>query len=327
MTSFSSTVVLALMIVSGPSAASELLMLEAKIPLGNVAGRIDHLAVDLDRGRLIIAELGNNTIGIVDLAERKVVGRIAGLKKPQGVAYVKPPDLIYVASAGDGTVRWFKALDFAPVGQMTLDDDADNVRFDPQTNEVVVGYGAGGLAILDAGSGAKKTDIKLPAHPESFQLDPRGSRIFVNLPDARQIAVVDRVAGRKIAQWGTPARSNFPMAVDPSGARLFVVYRSPPTLAIFATETGSVVAQMATCGDADDVFFDAKRNRLYVSCGDGQIVVIQRDENNAYRESARIATNSGARTALFVPELDRLFLAVRSRGREPAAVWVFRPDS
>ena len=93
------------------------LTLEAKIPLGDVSGRIDHMAIDPKRQRLFVAELGNNTVGVVDLKERKVVHVIAGLKEPQGVAYVPSSDMIYVANAGDGSVRIFRADNFEPAGQ------------------------------------------------------------------------------------------------------------------------------------------------------------------------------------------------------------------
>jgi DNA-binding beta-propeller fold protein YncE len=317
---------LLLLMLASPAYAEEPLVLEAKIPLGDVSGRIDHLAVDVDRRRVIVAELGNDTVGIVDLAKREIVGRIRGLKEPQGVAYLKAQDVIVVANAGDGTVRRYRGADLAPMGMLKLGADADNIRLDPRTGDVVVGYGRGTLSFLDPASGALKSEIELPAHPESFQLAPTDDRIFVNVPDAHQIAVLDRGVGRQVAQWGITASGNFPMALDPAGTTLFVVYRSPPTLTAFDGATGGVAMRMRTCGDADDVFFDAKRARLYVSCGDGEIAVIQQD-GSSYREIARIGTSSGARTALFVPPLDRLVLAVRARGRELPALWIYRPAS
>jgi hypothetical protein len=306
--------------------ADELMTLEGKIPLGEVSGRIDHLAVDLGRKRLIIAELGNDTVGVVDLVARKVAGRISGLHEPQGVAYAPSADLIFTANAGDGVVRWFRAADLSPVGELNLGDDADNIRVDTRTNQVVVGYGDGALAMLDASSGRKVGDIKLPGHPESFQLYAPGSLIFVNVPDARQIAVVDSTSGRQTAQLRLPsAGSNFPMAVDAAAHRLFVVYRHPATLAVFDTEKRELVAKVASCGDADDVFVDERRKRVYVSCGEGALAVFAED-GTSFHEIGRIRTSSGARTSLFVPELDRLYLAVRASGAEPAAIWIFRPS-
>jgi DNA-binding beta-propeller fold protein YncE len=309
------------------SADADALTLERKIPLGAVAGRIDHLAVDLARRRLFVAELGNNSVAAVDLAGGTVLHRISGLKEPQGVGYVPSADTLYVANAGDGTVHRYRGADFSPLDTLPLGDDADNVRFDGKAGQVVVGYGSGALAVLDAASGAKAVDIKLAAHPESFQLEPNGSRIFVNVPDARQIAVVDRAAARQVARWGLPdARANFPMAIDETGSRLAVVYRRPALLAVFDTATGKLVARLPTCGDADDVFVDAKRQRLYVSCGDGAVAVVQQD-GAAYRELGRVPTVSGARTSLWVPDLDRLFVAVRASGGEAPALWVLRPTA
>jgi hypothetical protein len=90
-----------------------------------------------------------------------------------------------------------------------------------------------------------------------------------------------------------------------------------------SSEDGHIVAKAETCGDADDVFVDAKRRRVYVSCGEGMIDVLEPAETG-YRRLVRVPTVSGARTSLFVPDLDRLFVAVRARSREPAAIWVFR---
>jgi len=307
------------------SATSDALTLEQKIPLGDVAGRIDHLAVDLAHRRLLVAELGNNSVSVVDVGEGKVLHRIFGLKQPQGVGYVAAADAIVVANAGDGAVHRYRGADFSPLGTVNLGDDADNVRVDGRTSQVLVGYGGGGLAVLDAASGAKTGNISLPGHPEAFQLEPNGSRIFVNVPDAQQIAVIDRSGSKQVAKWAAPgAGANFPMALDDADHLLLVVYRKPALLAAFDSGNGNLVARLATCGDADDVFFDAKRQRVYVSCGEGAVDVIQR-QGDAYREIGRVPTVSGARTSLYVPELDRLFVAVRASGNERAAIWVLRP--
>jgi len=308
---------------AGRAAEQQPLQLEAKIPLGKVRGRIDHLAVDLARQRLFVAELGNNSIGVIDLKERKLAATLAGLKEPQGVGYVPSTDTLYVANAGDGSVRLFQGADLAPAGRIELGDDADNIRVDARANKVFIGYGGGALAVIDPMSRTKIADIPLQAHPEGFQLDDAGTQIFVNLPDARQIAAVDRLAGKVTASWAVEdARANFPMAIDEDAQRVLVVFRSPAKLAAFAIGDGALAAKVDTCGDADDVFVDAKRHRVYVSCGQGFIDVFEA-RGAAYDRIGHIATAGGARTSLLVPELDRLFLAVRAGASEPAAIWVF----
>lgn len=304
-----------------------LLALERTIPLPGVSGRIDHMAVDLGRGRLFVAELGNGSVEAIDLTAGKASHRIAGLREPQGVGYVAGADLLAVASAGDGSVRLFRGGDMQPVGKVEMGADADNVRLDPRTMHLVVGYGSGGLAVLDPAAASVLRTAKLPAHPEGFQLDPEAGRAYVNVPDARQVAVVDLATGSLVASWPLPAgvRDNFPMALDGTRTVLAIVTRSPARLIMLDTRTGGVIASLPTCGDADDVFFDARRRRLYVSCGDGEVDVVQQD-GAGYHPLARIPTQSGARTSLFVPELDRLFVAARAGLLgSGAAILVFRP--
>ena len=298
------------------------LTLEAKISLGDVSGRIDHMAIDPKRQRLFVAELGNNTVGVVDLKERKVVHVITGLKEPQGVAYVPSNDMIYVANAGDGSVKIFRADTYEPAGRIELGEDADNIRVDVASNLLFVGYGNGALAAIDPATARKTANIPLKAHPEGFQLTRSSAQILVNVPQKREIAVVDRKASKQTASWPLKGGGNFPMALDDDSQDVMVAFRSPATLGVFSARDGSPVANVESCGDADDVFVDAKRHRVYMSCGSGAVDVF--DTDSAYRRVARIPTGSGARTSLFIPELDRLFLAIRATAGAPAAIWVYR---
>jgi hypothetical protein len=309
-----------------PCRAAELpLVLEATIALHDVRGRIDHMAVDPERQRLLVAELGNNSVDVIDLATAVVMHRFTGLREPQGVGYAERADMILIANAGDGTVRLFAANDFASAGIVALGTNADNVRVDPRNGIAVVGYGAGGLALIDPGSGAKLGDIPLAAHPEGFQIDPGTGRAYVNVPDAHQIAVVDLDARRVVTTWPIHDPSaNFPMGLNPAQSLLASAYRSPPVLLLLDTVTGAVRQKLHVCGDADDVFLDLPRSRIYVSCGAGEVAVFHRD--SVWRPVGSVRTASGARTSLFVPQLDRLFVAERAGllGSE-AAIRVYRP--
>ena len=304
------------------------LVLERTIPLQDVSGRIDHMAIDPGRNRLLIAELGNGTVDIVDLRTGKPVHRIAGLREPQGIGYAPRSDMIAIASAGDGSVRLLRGTDFAPVATIGLGEDADNVRLDPQTGQLLVGYGAGGLVLIDPANQTVVSRIKLPVHPEGFQLDPVARRVYVNLPNAQEVAVVDLAAGTQTMAWRVPGmRANFPMARADTDGMLATVFRDPPRLVLLNPRTGAVQSSLPTCGDADDVFFDSHRLRIYISCGDGTIDVLQKGATT-YRSVAKVKTSSGARTSLFVPELDRFFVASRAGyfgfGSD-AAILVFRP--
>jgi hypothetical protein len=308
-----------------PTRAEEPLaiQLEAKMPLGNVAGRIDHMAVDLKRRRLFIAELGNNTVGVVDLASAAVAHRLSGFDEPQGVAFLAERDTLYVANGGDGSVRIYEGDALAAGRRIGLGSDADNIRFDNKAGRLLVGYGGGALSVIDPVTAKPVGDYALKAHPESFQIDEDRNRIFVNLPGARAIAVLDRATGKLLAQWPLSHAANFAMTLDRPGRRLFAVFRRPAKLAAYAADDGKLIAEQDTCGDADDLFFDAKRQRIYVVCGEGFVDIF--DAGEKPRRLGRILTIEGARTGLFVPELDRLYVAARAHGREAATLWVFAP--
>ncbi|MBI3759698.1 MAG: hypothetical protein HY269_08095 [Deltaproteobacteria bacterium] len=312
-------------LAQGP--ATPPLMLESTIALPGTQGRIDHLDIDLARKRLFVAELGNGSIDVVDLASRKVIHRISGLDEPQGVAYVPKSDRLLVACGGDGTVRIFSGTDFSPRGTIDLGGDADNVRLDARNGDVVIGYGSGGLAVIDPAKAVKRADVPLPAHPEGFALDAPGGRAYVNIPDAHEIDVVDFASGKLVAAW-TPPRlsSNFPIVLDDSG-HVAAAFRAQAKIAFFDAASGRMLAASETCGDADDISFDAKRKRFYVSCGAGAVDVL-RWTGHDFQRIGRISTSWGARTSLFVPELDRLFVAARDGlfGSD-ASIRVYRPSA
>jgi hypothetical protein len=326
MSGLASAVIAAIIAAFGSALAQSngaTLRLEAKIPLGDVRGRIDHMAADINRHRLFVAELGNNTVGIVDVGQGKVLQVLGGQKEPQGIGYLPDTDTLYVANGGDGSLRLFQGPNYTVNGRIDFGNDADNVRVDQSNQRVVVGYGAGALAVIDGAKTNKTGEIRLPAHPEGFQLEPDAGLAYVNLPNARGIAVADLSSGKVTAIWPVGgASANFPMALNGDANQVLAVFRNPPKLGVFDKRDGSIVRMVDTCGDADDVFVDAKRHRVYVSCGAGVIDIF---DARSYERVSRLPTVSGARTSLFVPELDRLFLAVRAGGGNPAAIWVFGP--
>jgi DNA-binding beta-propeller fold protein YncE len=315
----------ALALAGAAARAEPPLALETKIPLGDVYGRIDHMAFDAGRQRLFVAELGNDSVAVVDLRQGKLLRRLARLREPQGVGYEPSTDTLFVASAVDGDVHLFQGANLSPGPVIALGKDADNIRVDAKTATVFIGYGTGAIAVVDAARRAKVAELPLREHPEGFQLDPGGTRIFVNVPDAREIAVLDRAAGKSVATWPVrDARANFPMALEEEGKRVIAVFRRPARLIAFGAEDGKIAAALDTCSDADDVFVDAPRRRLYVSCGEGVVDVIER-RGADYARLATVPTVAGARTSFFIPETDRLYVAARATVGEPAALWVFRP--
>jgi len=272
---------------------------------------------------LFVAALGNNTVEVISLTAGTVVQSIPGLKEPQGVVYLPDVDRLFVANGGDGTVRIFDGSTFKLLKSAGFQDDADNLRYDQSEGLVYVGYGGGGLGVLDK-EGAKVADFKLASHPESFRLGVSEPRIFVNLPNSLKIAVLDRKSGKLLTSWGTGGPlANYPMALDEADHRLLIVTRIPARLVALDTTTGKVVQSVPTVGDCDDVFYDAKRRRVYLTGGEGAIGVYQQRDADHYDDLGRINTQDGARTSFLSPELDQFYVAAPRRGSRPAEIRVY----
>ncbi|MFL6576554.1 MAG: YncE family protein [Povalibacter sp.] len=298
------------------------LALDRTIDLPDVNGRIDHLAVDLDGQRLFVAELGNDSVDVIDLKSNVVRQRIAGLKEPQGVGYLPSTHTLYVANGGDGSLRWFEGDLRRSSGTLKLGADADNIRIDANGKRILVGYGEGAIAIIDALTNTKVREIALDGHPESFQLASSGEAVYVNVPDAKQWMIGDAEKGRVREKIPTrDLRANFPMALDEARGRLMIAFRDPSRLRMISLERKSE-KDVEICRDADDVFIDRARHRLYVICGQGVVDVL--DDDGSHIE--RVATAPGARTGLFVPALDRLYVAAPARSGTNARVLVWKPE-
>jgi len=308
-----------------PQDTTELLRLEKTIPMPKVEGRIDHMAADVTGQRLFVAALANNTVEVLDLKAGTTIQSIPGFAEPQGIAYVPELNRVFIANGQDGTCRILDGQSLKTVSSVQCGDDADNVRYDAKAGRIWVGYGGGALVALDAKTGAKLADIKLAAHPESFRLETGTPRIFVNVPKADQIAMVDRDKGEVTATWPLKeAKSNFPLYLDEANHRLFVGCRSPARLLVYDYAAGRQVASLPISRDTDDSFYDAANKFLYVSCGQGIIDVIHQTDAEHYNVAKTITTATGARTSLFLPELKILCLAVPHRGNQLAEIRVFK---
>jgi DNA-binding beta-propeller fold protein YncE len=293
------------------------------IPLPKVEGRIDHLAVDPAEKRMVVAALASHSVEVVDLERGQVAKRLSGGEEPQGVAWSAEPAAWVAAYGGDGSVRFFHPTTLEPAGRVDLGGDADNVRVEASTGRIWVGHGSGGLAAIEKGK--KVLDVPLEGHPESFQLEAKGSRVFVNVPTAGHVAVVDRKTSAVAAKWALgDLKANFPMALDEDLKRLYVGCRDPARLLVLDTVTGKRVAVLEISKDVDDVFVDAAAKRIYLSCGEGFVDVVTRGEPERYERTARVATSAGARTCLFVPATGNLYVAVPHAGEQAAEVRVFR---
>src|SRR5215471_5281129 len=318
---------IALGLVSIPAAAEPPLSETGVISLPGVERRIDHLAVDPAAKRLFVAALGNGTLEVVDVGAGKRITSIKGLQEPQGVAYLPLVHRIVVAMRG-GSIAAYDDTSYQRTAAIPNIGDADNLRYDAAAAQLYVGYGAGALGIIDPPSMKIVANIPVGGHPESFRLEDSGPRVFVNVPDTREVVVVDR-RQRSIVKR-IPLGNllhNYPMYLDEKGHRLFVGVRQPAELLVFDTESGKRVAGVPCVGDTDDLFYDARRDRVYVIGGEGYVEVFDAGPSAKYERLARIPTRAGARTGLWSSELDQLFVAWPSRNGRPAQIEVLSPPN
>src|SRR5438094_4028951 len=239
--------------MTGANAEEKVFKLKQTIPLPGVEGRIDHLALDASGERLFVCALGNNSVEVLDLRNGERIHSITGLGAPQGIVYIPDLGRLFVENDKGGICRIYNGKSFEAVGALDFKDDADNVRYDSATKQIYVGFGGGGIGVVSAPEGKQVGSIKLSAHPEAFELEKNGKRIFVNVPNSRHVAVIDRDKGEVINTWQTDlAFGNFPMALDEANHRLFVGCRMPSKLVGLRTESGAVAAKIDISGETED---------------------------------------------------------------------------
>ncbi len=295
--------------------------------LPHVEGRLDRMAADVDGNRVFLSALTSNSVQVIDAKRKTVLYAIAGLAQPRGIGYLAGFDRLYVANGADGTVSKYDGGTYLPLQNKKVGDNLESLHPGITDSRVFVGYGRGTLAGLDNIIEKKLFEVALGGHPEGFRLEAFGPRIFVNVPDRREVEVVDRDTHTVVAKWPLQReRRNFAMALDEANRRLFVACRQPPTLLVMDTSNGAVIQRLPTIGDSDDVSYDRARRRIYVTGGEGAISVYEQRDPDHYLQIAKVPTASGARTSLFVPDWNQLFVAVPARGSRRAEVRIYRAE-
>jgi hypothetical protein len=311
---------------SAPQDARPLVLTEA-IPLQGIKGRFDHFGTS--ERKLFVSALGNNTVEVIDISGRTLEHTITGVPNPQGVVYVPESNKLFVGSS-KGKLYIYDGTSFDLITAIDFHGDVDNLRYDAANNRVYVGYGdeeTAAIVAVDATTNKRMDEeYKLGAHPESFQLETSGPNVYVNLPDLKQIAVINR-STHAIARWPLTLEHNFPMALDEADHRLFVGTHEPARLAVFDTQSGHMVTALPSVQDADDLYYDARRKRIYMAGGEGFIYAFQQKDPDQYQLITKISTALGARTAGYFGKgkksFDRFWLAVPARADHGAEIWIF----
>lgn len=318
-----------------------------------IPGRMDHMAYDPKSHRLFVAALENGSLEVIDVRKGRSVGSISGLEEAQGVAWIPEQSSVVVACGGDGKIHVFDTRSLRELHVVSAGDDADNVRYDARTHRLFVAVGdvaSGALVEFDTSNWARVRALPFDSHPESFQLDPDGDRIYVNVPGGVKslrdgaVAIASRRTGSVTAVIPLVGRGrNFPMALDSKRKRLFVATRRPARLIEIDLGTRTVRSETECSDDSDDMFYDEAKNRVFISSGGFRPDLQVPEESSRFsppgspgsldvfkvgtippaRQSST-PTAWHARTCLFVPSLRTVFVAVPFQGGRVPEVRQYR---
>jgi DNA-binding beta-propeller fold protein YncE len=288
-----------------------------------VKGRIDHMDVNLNDQLVYIAALGNNTVEVADLKSGIIIHSIKGFDEPQGVGYIPKTHEIFIANGGNGDCYFYSAHTYQKTATIHLASDADDARYDSTTRRLYVGYGSGGMAVIDPDTHLQIADIKLPAHPEAFVVNGEDKIIYVNVPDKNMIGVIDLKQGKLIDKWiSNDLHANFPRSYDASNHFLLVGYRHPATLLVLNSKTGKNITSGSMVADVDDLYFDSKTSNVLISGGGGSINIFHYESQTIW-QIANIPTRNGARTSLLISELRLYILAAKATAGKNAELQVY----
>lgn len=304
--------------------------LQRTIALPGVTGKFDHFAIDLAADRLFVAASGNHTVEVIDLKTDKVVQSIPGIEKPHGLAWVAATGSLYVADGVPGELRAYKGWPLALAGKIALSEDTDDMVYDRTAHLLFVGHGGSDaahpakVAVVNVNHFTLVDDIAAATHPEALEIDPKSQRIFANIADSNEVEVIDAAGKTITAQWKlTKAADNVSMAFDGEHQLLYVGCRKPGMLIALDAATGKEIASVPAAGKTDDLFYDAARGRVYLIGGAGELDTFQVTKEKTLRALGVVHTPAGAKTGLFVPSQNLLYLGVPGIGSDSAAIRVY----
>lgn len=336
---------------SAPAQEKQALRLVQTITLPGIEGRLDHMGVDLDKKRLFVAAVGNNSLEVIDLTAGKVVNSLPGFKRTQDALFLGGDVNKLFVSSLDGHVRVFQGETFHLVQDFKVEPDPNRLLYDPARNLIYFGYGGqnagfdayGRVGILQPQPGAGYDQLVAdmiapttrPGHLADMAMDDDGILLACD-SQADRIFQFDTKKRELIKSWPAKGDGAADMALDRARHRLFVGTRVAPQMTVYDSQSGKEIQSLAGPETMDGVYYDAKLQRIYMTGGrwygtpdasPGWIYVYQQKDADHYEVLSKIKTRPGSGTSLFVPDLNRFYVASQAIGEQKAAILVFEPIS
>jgi len=318
-------------VVAAQNAAPLKLAAKYEMP-ASVKGRFDHLGIDAAGNRLFVVAEEAKEVLVFDLATGKFIRDIK-VEHPHAVLYREDLNRIYITDEGKGVLNIYDGKTYDPVKTVALKVDADSIGYDPATKYLYIDNGGDNahetftmLSVVDTTAATKIADIKIDGDTlEAMALEKSGDKLFLNNPAKNEVEVIDRKANKLVASWPVKlGKSNATMALDESVHRLFVGCRSG-AIVVFDSQTGKELQALPVGKGVDDLMFDPASKRIYAaSGGTGAVDVYKETDPDHYQSLGHVPSGPGAKTGLFVSQLNRIFVPVPPRGTTPGEVYVYQ---
>lgn len=319
------------LVVADAAAASPVLVLLGGVELPGYHGDFDHFAVDLGANRLYLAAEDHSTLEVFDLKTVKHLRTIGGFATPHSI-FQFPEAHQLLLTDGSELVKRLDERNLTVVGSIRLHPGADSIGYDTSSRHLYVVTGGkdvkltqSWLSEVDPVSGKELGSLRFDsAHVEAMAIEQHGPRLYINVTDKNELDVIDKATRSILARWPIrEARQNALVQVDEGTRRLFVVTRDPARMIVLNADTGASLASFNAPGHVDGEIFDSANRRIYAAGGEGYIGVYEEQAAGTVVELARVPSAAGAKTAILVPELHRLYLAVSpgDGGAGGAVMW------
>ena len=309
------------------------LLPEGRTELPGYSGDFDHFAADLAGNRLFLAAEDHGTLEVFDLHSGKHLKTVTGFETPHSIFLVPQTHRILVTD-GSESIKVLDDATLAPAGSIKLHPGADSIGYDGTSGHLYVVTGGKDVKLteswleeIDPVSASKVGEVHLDAaHVEAMAVEQHGPHIYINVTDKNYVAVIDKATRRIVAQWPVhEAQQNALAELDEGARRLFIVSRDPARFIVLDTANGASTANLPAPKRCDAEIFDAPNRRIYAPGGEGYIGVYAQSDPGHYAELARVKSAGGAKTALLVPELGRLYVAVSpGEGKTGGAIIWFK---
>jgi len=325
------------------------LRLVQTIPLPGVKGRLDHMAVDLEKKRLFVAAVANNSLEVVDLAGGKVIKSLTGMNDTQDALFLGGDFNKLFVSSLDGHLRVFQGESFWLVQDFKIEPDPNRLFYDPTTNFIYFGYGGQNagfdayerVGILQPKRGAGYDQLVAdmiaptprPGHLAEIAMDDNGILLVCD-SRADVIYQFDTRKRQLIKSWAAGGDGAGDMALDRTRHRLFVGTRIRPEMTVYDSLSGKQIQSLPGPETMDGVYYDANLKRVYMTGGrwygtpdasPGWVYVYQQKDPDHYEVISKLKTRPGSGTSLLVPQFNRFYVASQAMGDQEAAILVYEP--